>query len=110
MPLQLSLALGLVTRTLSADGGHRWKALLHWARLQQSTWTDTEKSLAIVTPNIRREPTRSIAKGGGTSVRHLPPRRDKHLFGLCSVEPQIVVGPLTECLDPLVVAELICCC
>src|SRR6218665_1626065 len=39
-----------------------------------STWADTERSLAIVTPRIRREPTRSIAKGGGTSVRHLPPR------------------------------------
>src|SRR6218665_3385959 len=38
------------------------------------TWADTERSLAIVTPRIRREPTRSIAKGGGTSVRHLPPR------------------------------------
>src|SRR6218665_2859229 len=39
-----------------------------------STCADTERSLAIVTPRIRREPTRSIAKSGGTSVRHLPPR------------------------------------
>src|SRR6218665_2189366 len=38
------------------------------------TWADTERSLAIVTPRIRRELTRSIAKGRGTSVRHLPPR------------------------------------
>src|SRR6218665_2940501 len=68
-----------------------------------STWADTERSLAIVTPRIRREPTRSIAKGRGTSVRHLPSTpRDKHLSGCCSVEPQIVVGdPVSDTIKLL---------
>src|SRR6218665_3039480 len=73
--------------------------------LSKSSMEPTLKDhlIAIVTPRIRREPTRSIAKGGGTSVRHLPcTPRDSHLSGLCSVEPQIVVGgPVSDTIKLL---------